>query len=125
MHFKRLTVFAVAALAGCGGGDAPVSPDVRAARLSFASEVAPEDREWILAAVEQARPEAQALIDDVDGMVVVSTFSDPGARAVGLMTTNEPGAYSVRFNLAYLNGRRKIDRDSTVIHELGHVIDHA
>ena len=29
------------------------------------------------------------------------------------------------FNLAFLNGDRKIDRDSTVLHELGHVIDAA
>ena len=27
------------------------------------------------------------------------------------------------FNLAYLNGDRKIDRTTTVLHELGHVID--
>ena len=29
------------------------------------------------------------------------------------------------FNLAYLDGERKLDRDSTVAHELGHVIDAA
>ena len=126
MHLKRLgLVVLLAALTGCGGGEAPVSPEVKAAGLRFADTVAPEDREWIQAAIEQARPEARALIDDVDGMVVVSTYSEPGSHAVGMMRTTQPGAYEVTFNLAYLNGHRKIDRDSTVIHELGHVVDHA
>ena len=35
------------------------------------------------------------------------------------------GQYDVSFNLAYLDGERKLDRDSTVAHELGHVIDAA
>jgi hypothetical protein len=126
MHRKRLGLLVLlAALAGCGGAEAPVSKEIQAAGLRFADGVAPEDRQWILAALDQARPEARALIDDVDGMVVVTTYSEPGGPAVGMMRTTQPGAYEVTFNLAYLNGHRKIDRDSTVIHELGHVIDHA
>ena len=31
----------------------------------------------------------------------------------------------MNFNLAYLDGERKLDRDATVLHELGHVIDFA
>jgi hypothetical protein len=125
MHFKRLSLAVLVVLAGCGGADAPVSPEVQAAGLRFADTVAPKDREWIVAAIELARPEARALIDDVDGMVVVTTYHEPGGPAVGMMRPTAPGAYEVTFNLAYLNGHRKIDRDSTVIHELGHVIDHA
>ena len=39
------------------------------------------------------------------------------------MREASPGNYEVSFNLAYLDGERKLDRDSTVAHELGHVID--
>jgi hypothetical protein len=125
MDLKRLGLVALVSLAGCGGAEPPVSPEVRAAGLRFALEVAAGDREWIAAAIEQARPEARALVDDVDGMVVVKTFSDPGSPAVGLMLPTAPGAYEVSFNLAYLNADRELDRDATVLHELAHVIDHA
>ena len=58
-------------------------------------------------------------------MTVLTTYGDPSGGAVGLMRQTAPGAYEVSFNLAYLNGERKLDRDSTVAHELGHVIDAA
>jgi hypothetical protein len=125
MVFKRLGLVLLAALAGCGGGEPPVSQQVRDAGLRFAPEVSAGDREWILAAIEQARPEARSLVDDIDGMVVVKTYSDPNSPAVGLMVPTGPGAYDVSFNLAYLNANRRQDRDSTVLHELAHVIDHA
>jgi hypothetical protein len=98
---------------------------VRAAGLRFGPGVPAGDQQWILAAIENARPEARSLIDDVDGMVVVTTFSEPGGRAVGMMRPTGPDAYEVSFNVAYLDADRKIDRDSTVIHELGHVVDAA
>jgi hypothetical protein len=119
-----LTACAAVALTGCGGDEKAVDPAVQAATFRFAT-VAPRDREWILAAVDKARPEARQLIDDVDGMVTISTYVDPNGRAVGMMRPVAEGAYEVTFNLAYLDGERKLDRDSTVVHELGHVIDHA
>src|SRR5829696_7651744 len=124
---RKVVGLAVLALAfnGCGGEEPPVAPEVRAATLRFAPEVTDKERQWVLAAIDKARPEARQLIDDVDGMVTVSTWQDRNDNAVGLMTTNEPGVYSVRLNLAYLNTDRKIDRDTTVLHELGHVVDHA
>ena len=125
MAFKRLGLVLLAALAGCGGSEPPVSPEVRAAGLRFAPTVAPADQKWILAAIDQARPEARALIDDVDGMVTISTHADAQSRAVGYMVPVDNDTYTVSFNLAYLNGNRKIDRATTVIHELGHVIDFA
>jgi hypothetical protein len=126
MDCKRLGLLLLLALAGCGGPrDAPVSKEVQAAGLRFAPGVPAGDQQWILAAIENARPEARSLIDDVDGMVVVTTFSEPGGRAVGMMRPTGPDAYEVSFNVAYLDADRKIDRDSTVIHELGHVVDAA
>jgi hypothetical protein len=125
MGFRRLLcLLALLTVAGCGG-DTGIDPAVKAATFRFADGVAPTDREWILAAVDQVRPEARQLIDTVDGMTVLSTHSQPRSGAVGLMREVGPGQYEVTFNLAYLNGERKLDRDSTVAHELGHVIDAA
>jgi hypothetical protein len=125
MH-RKFVGLALLAFAFTGCGEEPaISPEVRAGTLRFAPEVTDKDREWILAGIDQARPEARALIDDVDGMVTITTWQNRNDNAVGLMTALGPGAYSVRFNLAYLNADRKIDRDSTVLHELGHVVDHA
>ena len=113
------------ALAGCGGNEQRLDPAVRAATFRVADTVAPRDREWILAAVDKARPEARQLIDDIDGMVAITTFADANGRAVGMMRPVAEGQYEVTFNVAYLDGERKLDRDSTVVHELGHVVDHA
>ena len=113
------------AVAGCGGDEAASTRRSGPPRSASPTRVAPEDREWILAAVDKVRPEARQLIDDVDGMVTIRTFSEPGGGAVGLMREASPGSYEVSFNLAYLDGERKLDRDSTVVHELGHVIDSA
>ncbi len=126
MQLRRaLLLLATVALAGCGESELRVDPAVRASTFRFAGDVAPSDRAWILAAVDQARPEARQLIDDIDGMVTISTYADPHGRTVGIMRPVAEGQYEVTFNLAYLDGERKLDRDSTVVHELGHVVDHA
>ena len=98
---------------------------MRAAKLQFAPSVAEDDREWVLAAIDKVRPEARQLIDDIDGMVTITTYSEPDGGTVGLMRQTAPDAYEVSFNVAYLDRERKLDRDSTVAHELAHVIDAA
>jgi hypothetical protein len=126
MHRTRLglVLFALA-LTGCQSQEAPpVPPEVRAAGLRFAPEVTESDRQWILAAIDQARPEARQLIDDVDGMVTITTWQNRRDDAAGL-TSASAGAYTVSFNLGYLNGDRTMDREKTVLHEFGHVIDFA
>jgi hypothetical protein len=97
----------------------------RARGLTFAPGVAAADREWILAAVAKARPEAARLIDEVDGLITVSTFAAPDAWLLGLARPAGVKRYEVRLNVARLNGSRQIDRDSVTLHELGHVVDHA
>ena len=87
-------------------------PPVRAATFTFDATVTPRDRKWILAAIDKVRPEARQLIDDVDGMITIGTFVEPGGDAVGLAQEVAPNAYRVTFNLAYLDGDRKADRDS-------------
>lgn len=125
MELRRLGLVLLAALAaGCGRNERAIDKDVRAAGLRFTASVASPDRAWIEAAIAQARPEARALIGDVDGMVVISTYSDSGP-AVGWTRPLGKHRYDVSFNLAYLDGHRKLDRSTAVLHELGHVVDFA
>ena len=124
-QMKRVAaLFAVLAFAGCGE-EPPVDPTIRAATFRWDTTVSGKDKRWIQAAVDEARPEARQLIDDIDGMVIVGTYAEPGASEIGLMRPLGEHQYQVVFNLAYLNGDRKIDRATTVLHELGHVIDAA
>jgi hypothetical protein len=100
-----------------------VSAVDRSAGLTFSPEVAPTDRAWVLAAVAKARPEARRLLDEVDGIVTITTAGAyPGAMGV---TMPRDGRYRVWLNIAALDGFRTRDRDVTVLHELGHVVDFA
>ena len=60
-----------------------ITPETRAATLRFAPDVKPRDRAWILAAIQRARPEAQRLIAEIDGLVEVRTDL-PQGEAIGL-----------------------------------------
>jgi hypothetical protein len=93
---------------------------VRAAGLTFGPGVTAGDQEWIQAAIAQARPEAQQLIGAIDGLVTISTVTAPGAPYVGLA---RPGTDDIQLNIAYLDGDRKADRPTAVLHELGHIVD--
>src|SRR3954470_17312564 len=124
MDVKRLGLVLLVCLAGCGSGS-PIPPVVNAKTLPLDRGVTPRDQKWIQAAIAQARPEALQLIDDVDGMVVIKTASAANVNWVGLTELKAPGRYTVTFNVAYLDGERKLDRNATVLHELGHVIDNA
>jgi hypothetical protein len=102
-------------------GSREISAETRTAALRFAPEVMPKDRAWILAAIAKARPEAQRLIAEVDGLVEVRTDL-PRGEAIGLAQMTIDDAV-VSFDARSLNGERAIDRDVVVLHELGHVID--
>jgi hypothetical protein len=121
-------VFAGTRLLGHGraaaSGAPPITASVRRAGLRFDPSVAPADQAWIRAALAGARPEAAVLIDAVDGLVTVSTVSEPRTGIIG-STQRVGGRYAVAFNLAYLDADRTIDRDTTVLHEFGHVVDFA
>jgi hypothetical protein len=110
-------------------GTAPIeiTPAIRAAGLHFEPDVAPRDRQWILAAIAHARPEARRLVDEVDGLVTVGTEAGgqklpDGYEAVGT-TYPQDGSFRIVFNTEVLNGRGAFSRDVVVLHELGHVID--
>lgn len=105
---------------------APVLPAAaRAATFRFAPGTAPADRAAFLAAVADARAPARRLVDLVDGLVDVRVGPTGVPAALGL--TEAGGArYTVTVDLgrvAAVYGRRGMDR--VVLHELGHVVDHA
>jgi hypothetical protein len=115
--------------AGVAASDGPeITPAIRAATLNL-DEVRPEDQAWIRAAIATARPEAQRLIAEVDGLVRVKTDLHapgtimPGAEGAIGLTHFDGHNLTIDFDLALLNGDRAIDRNMVVLHELGHVID--
>ncbi|MCW2993466.1 MAG: hypothetical protein JWQ18_961 [Conexibacter sp.] len=101
-----------------------VTAQERAATFTFDPTIAPADRDAFLTAVAHARPEAQALIATIDGLVDVHV-APTRAGTVGV-TQSVGDRFSVTVNLGVVwrrYGQRGIDR--TVLHELGHVIDFA
>ncbi|MGZ6696741.1 MAG: hypothetical protein ACXVFL_14015 [Solirubrobacteraceae bacterium] len=94
--------------------------------FTFASGTDPAARQAILAAVASARPEARRLIDLVDGLVTIHVGDTGRTGAAGVtMLSDDPG-YSMTLDLQTVFehlGQRGIDR--LVLHELGHVVDHA
>jgi hypothetical protein len=103
---------------------APILPAAdRAATFRFAPGTAEADREAFLAAVAHAP--ARRLIDLVDGLVDV-TIAPTGITGALGVTRSGGARYDVTVDLgtvANVHGRRGIDR--VVLHELGHVVDHA
>ncbi|HEX5620160.1 MAG TPA: hypothetical protein VFX51_17195, partial [Solirubrobacteraceae bacterium] len=76
-------------------------------------------------AIASARPEAQRLIAEVDGLVTMRTDlrrAGVPEDAIGLTTSNGHGA-DIYLGADRLNSDRAIDRNMVVLHELGHVID--
>jgi len=109
-----------AGAAATGGNE--ISAETRAATLRFAPGVSPRDQAWIMAAIGRARPEAQRLIAEIDGLVEIRTDLPADGDAIGLAEMTLDDAV-VHFDVRTLNGKRALDRDVVVLHELGHVID--
>ena len=104
-------------------GGPPLTAQQRTGTLSF-SGVNSQDQQVIVDAIHSARPEAQRLIDMVDGAVTVSVM-DAGASAAGWTQADQNG-YQVNIDLAKVSsqlGPRGVQR--TVLHEFGHVVDFA
>jgi hypothetical protein len=112
--------------AGAQTSGAPRLPEsARRAGFAFAPDTPAADRDAFLAAIARARPPARRLIALVDGLTDVRIGPTGQAGALGL---TEAGGkrYVVTVDLAWVSrryGARGIDR--TVLHELGHVVDHA
>ncbi|MFP5361963.1 MAG: hypothetical protein ACLGI5_04460 [Thermoleophilia bacterium] len=104
-----------------GGGPQALPP---AAPLRFAPQIAASDREVVLRAIGEARPEARRLVELVAGLVTVEVGpSRPGTA--GMMTALGD-RYLIRLDLGAVHrrlGLRGVRR--LVLHELGHVVDAA
>jgi hypothetical protein len=105
------------------GDTIAISDDQRRAGLRFDAAVAPGDRAWIEQAIAAARPEAQRLIAEVDGLVTIDTR--PLGPLTGGLTRGGPDGFDISLNISQLDGERAIDRNVVVLHELGHVVDFA
>jgi hypothetical protein len=105
------------------GDTVDIDDGARKAGLRFTAGVAPAQREWVLAAIAAARPEAARLIAEVDGLVTVGTYLENGETLA--VTSSGPRGFAVDLNVARLDRDRGMDRSSVVLHELGHVIDFA
>jgi len=108
------------------GGDAgsAIQPLPSPAPPRFAPAIAPSDQQIVLRALAEARPEARRVIDLVAGLVTFSV-GKPSAGVAGLTTSTRDG-YDVLLDLGGVyrsSGIRGIRR--LVLHELGHVADHA
>jgi hypothetical protein len=134
MYLPALALAGVLALAGmasphrtqpAASGPPPITAQQRAQGLHFDAAVAPADRQAVLAAIASARPEARALVDEVDGLTDVSV-GPSGGRSVGVTQQVGEARYHVTLDLATVAaryGQRGIAR--LVLHELGHVVDFA
>jgi hypothetical protein len=117
-------ILAVVVHARGAAADGEIPPELRAATLNLDS-VAPQDRIWIQNAIATARPEAQRLIGEIDGLVTVRTdLRSAGVPedAIGLTRSNGDGV-EILLGADRLNGDRALDRNMVVLHELGHVVD--
>jgi hypothetical protein len=138
---RSAAAVAAAAIAGAAlllgsGGDRAIgdgltadTPRITAAQRDagarFSADVPEADRAWILAGIAAARPEAQRLIGEVDGLVEYRIHrGDPLGYTQSRVG---PGGadFVISYDVSALDGWRKQDRTVTVLHEYGHVIDRA
>ena len=106
------------------GQTVEVTERARAAGLRFTAAVSPDDRAWVLAAIASARPEAQALLGEVDGMTTVGVLTQRDGTTLGV-ARGGPAGFTVDLDLIALAGIARGDRATVVMHELGHVVDFA
>jgi hypothetical protein len=100
-----------------------ISAQERAGTFTFDPTLAPADRDAVLTAVAHARPEAQALITAIDGLVDIRVGQIPNASG---MASPVGDRFQVSLDLGMVSraaGQRGLDM--LVLHELGHVVDFA
>jgi hypothetical protein len=81
------------------------------------------DRAWIGASLAAARPEAQRLIAEVDGLVEYKVHHGDPLGVTRSEVSPLHARFEISFDVASLDGQRTQDRAVTVLHEYGHAID--
>ena len=100
-----------------------ISGPERAAGARYDASVPETDRAWIEAALAAARPEAQRLIAEVDGLVVYKVHRGDPLGVTRSQVSPQGASFEISFDVTSLDGRRTQDRAVTVLHEYGHAID--
>jgi hypothetical protein len=110
-----------------GDGLSPDTPRItgpqRDATARYADAVPTRDREWIESAIAAARPEAQRLIAEVDGLVEYQIHRGDPLGVTRSEVSPDGARFVISFDVASLDGDRGQDRAVTVLHEYGHAID--
>jgi hypothetical protein len=107
------------------GQTVDVAGGARAAGLAYDPSVPAADRAWIGAAIAGVRPEAAALIAEVDGLVTVRPMVAGSAGAAIGLASGGPAGFFVDLDLARLDNDLVMERSVAVVHELGHIVDFA
>jgi hypothetical protein len=107
------------------GNTIEITGEARAAGLTYASGVDPASRAWIEAALAQVRPEAAALIAEVDGLVTVGPLASGSADGAIGLASGGPEGLTVDLDLTRLNNDLVMERSVAVVHEFGHIVDFA
>jgi hypothetical protein len=122
-----LFLFVVAGDRAIGDGaslDRPrITSEQRVATARYAATVPERDRRWIEAAIAAARPEAQRLIAEVDGLVEYQVHQGDPLGVTRSEITPDGASFVISFDVGSLDGHRGQDRAVTVLHEYGHAID--
>ena len=79
----------------------------RDAAATYADSVPPRDREWIEAAIRAARPEAQRLIAEVDGLVRYEVHRGVPLGETRSQVTPQGARFTISFDVASLDGDRR------------------
>ena len=112
---------------GIGDGLSSDTPRItgaeRDATAGFAAGVPAADRAWIQAAVAAARPEAQRLIAEVDGLVEYQVHHGEPLGVTRSRVGPDGADFVISFDVGSLDGSRRQDRAVTVLHEYGHAVD--
>jgi hypothetical protein len=100
-----------------------ISDAERAAGARYDPSVPEPDRAWIEASLAAARPEAQRLIAEVDGLVEYKVHHGDPLGVTRSEVSPLHARFEISFDVASLDGDRGQDRAVTVLHEYGHAID--
>ena len=100
-----------------------ITPAERDATAHYSPAVPVGDRAWIEAAIASARPEAQRLIAEVDGLVDYQVHRGDPVGVTRSTISPDGASFAISFDVASLDGERRQDRAVTVLHEYGHAID--
>jgi hypothetical protein len=94
--------------------------------LRFAPDVSEGNRQVVLRVIAAARPEAQRLIDAVDGMVEVHVGATGRGGALGYAQTRGPQDFKLQLDLDQTYASTGLPGVARmVLHEFGHVVDAA